>query len=92
MAIHMSAIQQWRRSLRRREINRQNKSILRSQVKKLRDAIKNNDKDQAQELLPITYSLIDKSIKKGAIHENTGRRYKSRLSKQVEMITSSPPK
>jgi len=90
MAIHMSAIQQWKRSLKRREINRKNKSTLRTQVRSLREAIKNNDKDQAQEMLPITFSLIDQSIKKGTIHKNTGNRYKSRLSKRVNLITSAP--
>jgi len=86
----MSAIQQWKRSLKRREINRKNKSTLRTQVRSLREAIKNNDKDQAQEMLPTTFSLIDQSIKKGTIHKNTGNRYKSRLSKRVNLITSAP--
>jgi ribosomal protein S20 len=36
--------------------------------------------------------LIDKSVKKGAIHENKGARVKSRLSRQVELITPSPSK
>ena len=89
MARHKSAVRQWRRSLRRHDVNKQNKSALRSQVKKLRDAIKNKDKKAALELLPPTFSVIDKSVKKGAVHENKGNRYKSRLSRQVELI--SPP-
>jgi len=92
MAHHKSAIRQWRQSLRRNAVNRRNKSILRSQIKKLREAIKNKDREAAQNLLPQTFSLIDKSIKKGAIHENTGNRYKSRLSHHVEMINPSPSK
>lgn len=89
MAHHKSTVRQWRRSLRRHDINKQNKSTLRSQIKKLRDAIKNKDKKTALELLPLTFSAIDKSVKKGAIHENRGNRYKSRLSRHVELI--SPP-
>ncbi len=92
MARHQSAIRQHRRSLRRNAINRQNKSMLRTQVKKLREAIQNKDRNAAEKLLPPTVSLIDKSIKKGAIHENKGARYKSRLSRQVEMINPSPSK
>jgi small subunit ribosomal protein S20 len=92
MAIHKSAIQQWRRNLRRNAINKKNKSALRKQIRKLRDAIQNKDKDAAQKLLPLTFSLIDKSVKKGTIHENKGKRYKSRLSHQVELITSPPSK
>lgn len=92
MAILKSAAQQWRRSLRRNAINKKNKSVLRKQINKLRDAIQNKDKDTAQELLPSTFSLIDKSVKKGTIHENKGNRYKSRLSHQVELITSPSSK
>ena len=92
MAQHKSAIRQWKRSLRRNAINKRNKSALRSQIKKLRDTINNKDHETAQKLLPITFSLIDKSIKKGTIHENKGNRHKSRLSRQVEMINSSPSK
>jgi small subunit ribosomal protein S20 len=58
----------------------------------LREAIKNKDKESAQKLLPEAFSAIDKSVKKRAIHENTGNRYKSRLSRQVEMISPSTSK
>ncbi len=92
MAHHKSAIRQWRRTLRRNVINKRNKSTLRSQIKKLREAIQNKDRETAETLLPITFSIIDKSVKKGTIHENTGRRYKSRLNRQVEMINPSPSK
>jgi len=89
MVRHHSAIRQWRRSLRNYEVNKRNKSVLRSQIKKLRDAIEKKDKKIAQELLPQTFAVIDKSVKKGAIHQNKGSRYKSRLSRQVELMT--PP-
>ncbi len=90
MAKHPSAIRQHRRSLRRNAINRKNKSALRSQVKKLREAIQQNDKEAAQKLLPSTISLIDKSIKKGAIHGNKGARFKSRLTRKAGLINPSP--
>lgn len=91
MAIHKSATQQWKRSLRRNAINKRNKSALRSQIKKLNEAIKNKDQETARKLLPPTFSLIDTSIKKGTIHENKGNRHKSRLSRQVELINPSVP-
>lgn len=90
MANHKSAIRQWRRSLRRNALNRSNKSMLRTHIKALREAIQNTNKEEAQKLLPDTFSLIDRSIKKGTIHENTGNRYKSRLSRQVELLNVSP--
>jgi small subunit ribosomal protein S20 len=92
MALHKSVVRQRRRSIRRNAVNRQNKSVLRTQVKKLREAIKNGDKETAQKLVSSTVSLIDKSVKKGAIHKNKGARFKSRLTRQVGLISPSPSK
>ncbi len=92
MAQHKSAIRQARRSLRRKAINRKNKSSLRTEIKKLRTAIEKKDQNKAEEQMPQTFSIIDKSIKKGTLHKNTGNRYKSRLSKQVELINLAVPK
>ena len=92
MAQHKSAIRQWKRSLRRNAINKKNKSVFRSQIKKLRMAIEEKNKEEAQRLLPVTFSIIDMSVKKGTIHKNTGSRYKSRLSRQVELIDASSSK
>lgn len=90
MAQIKSAIKQWRHSLRRNTINKRNKSLLRSQIKRLRNAIENKDSEKAKKLLPETFSIIDKTVKKGTIHKNKGNRYKSRLSRQVELINPSP--
>ena len=92
MAQHKSAIRQWRRSLRRNAINQSNKSILRTQIKKLRETIESKDSEEAKKLLPKVFSTIDKSVKKGAIHRNKGNRHKSRLSQQVELISTTPSK
>ncbi len=92
MAYHRSAVRQWRRSLRRNVINRRTKSTLRSQIKRLRTAVQEKNKETAVKLLPKTMSLVDKSVKKGAIHKNKGARYKSRLSRQVELLNPSPSK
>jgi small subunit ribosomal protein S20 len=93
MATHKSAEKEYRRSLRRREINRRNKSALKTQIKKLRKAIERKDKEEAIKLLPQTFSIIDRTVKKGTIHPRTGDRYKSRLSKQVStLITKINPK
>jgi len=89
MAHHKSAIRQCRRSLRRNAINKRNKSMLRTQIKKLGNIISEENSEEAQKNLPLTVSIIDKSVKKGTIHKNKGNRYKSRLSRQVELISSS---
>jgi len=92
MLRHSSAIRQWRRSLRRTSINKRNRAVLRTQVKKLRDLMASKDKEAAKKLLPEVISAIDKTISKGAIHKNKGSRYKSRLSRQVEALNPAPSK
>ena len=92
MAHHPSAVRQHRRSVRRTAINKSNKSTLRTQIKRLRTMIESKDKESAKKLLPEVFSTIDRTVKKGTIHKNTGDRYKSRLSRQVELINPSPAK
>lgn len=83
MANHKSAEKRVRQNTKRNEINRSNRSKLRTQIKKLRSALSAHDKKQSGELLEPTVSLIDKAVNKGLIHKNTAARYKSRLTKHV---------
>ncbi|MCK7525085.1 MAG: 30S ribosomal protein S20 [Ignavibacteriales bacterium] len=52
MARHKSAIRQHRRSLRRKAVNTQVKSALRTQMRKMREAIAEKDREAAVKLLP----------------------------------------
>lgn len=87
MANHKSAEKRVRQNAKRNEINRANRSKLRTQIKKLRSALAQHDKSQSSELLAPTVSLIDKAVNKGVIHRNTAARYKSRLTKHVAEIS-----
>jgi small subunit ribosomal protein S20 len=80
MPNHKSAEKRVRQNEKRREINRGNRGRLRTGVKKLRAALEGGDAGAVQELLPATVSLIDKAVKKGALHRNAAARYKSRLT------------
>ncbi|MGH7782731.1 MAG: 30S ribosomal protein S20 [Candidatus Binatia bacterium] len=86
MANHKSAIKRTRQNAKRNEINRGNRSKVRTQIKKLRAAIASSDKKAGTELLNPTVSVIDKAVSKGIIHKNTAARYKSRLTKHVAEI------
>ncbi|MBP6909964.1 MAG: 30S ribosomal protein S20 [Candidatus Aminicenantales bacterium] len=85
---HKSAIKQHRQSLKHQAINQRNKSLMKTYVKKVREAIASGDHQAAIELLPKAIKAIDQTVAKGAIHQNTGSRYKSRLSKQVMGLKS----
>jgi len=86
MPNHKSAEKRDRQNEKRRVINRNNQSRLRTQVKKLRTSLEGNDKQQSQELLVPTISLIDKAVNKGVLHKNTAARYKSRLTSSVAKL------
>ena len=86
MANHKSAEKRVRQNTRRKEINRNNRSKLRTQIKKLRTALLGHDKNESTELLNPTVSLIDKAVNKGIIHRNTAARYKSRLTRHVSEL------
>ena len=88
MATHSSAIKRHGQSLKRREANRSNRSRLRGQLKKLRAAADARDAETARQLLPETLSLIDRSIQKGVLHENTAARHKSRLTRLVNSLAA----
>ena len=86
MPNHKSAEKRDRQNVKRREVNRSNRSELRTQIKKLRAALTGNDKKQSQELLQPTVSLIDKAVNKGVLHKNTAARHKSRLTSRVDAL------
>jgi len=80
MPNHKSEEKRVRQNEKRREINRSNRSRLRSSVRKLRAALSAGDAGQVTELLPETISTIDKAVQKGVLHRNAAARHKSRLT------------
>lgn len=78
-----SVLKRAKQSHVRAEINRANTTRVRTIMKKLRGAIAAKDAASAGNLLRPTLSAIDKAISKGVLEENTGNRYKSRLSVAV---------
>ena len=89
MAQHASALKQMRQARKRRARNRKNLSQLKTQVKKLRSAVAEGDAATARKLFPETVALIDRSAKKGVIHDNAAARYKSRLAKKFSALAAA---
>jgi small subunit ribosomal protein S20 len=86
MPNHKSAKKRVRQTEKRRDVNRSNKSNLRTQIKKLRSALTASDSNLSKELLNPTVSSIDKAVNKGILHKNTAARYKSRLTGHVAKL------
>ena len=64
----------------RANVNRANRTQVRTMMRRMRTAITAKDATAAGNLLYPTMSSIDRAITKGVLHENTGNRYKSRLT------------
>ena len=75
-----SVLKRARQALRRAEINRANRTRVRTMMKRLRNALSAGDAAAAGNLLRATLSAIDQAIGRGILHENTANRYKSRLT------------
>ena len=88
MANTYSALKRVRQTERRTEVNRRNKSRLRHTIRAMRRAITAKDGKVALELLPKTFSIIDRSAKGGIIKKNTAARYKSKLNLRVKALAA----
>jgi small subunit ribosomal protein S20 len=86
MATHKSAVKRHRQEDQRRMRNRAHRTRLRSQVKRIRKALSDGDAEAARGLLPATLSLIDHTVKLGALHDNAAARTKSRLTRAVNKL------
>ena len=84
-----SVIKRAKQARMRAEINRANTTRVRTIMKKLRTAIAAKDSTSAGTLLHPTLSAIDRAISKGVLEENTGNRYKSRLSVAVNGLSAA---
>jgi small subunit ribosomal protein S20 len=80
MPNHKSAEKRMRQNEKRRQINRGNRSRVRTSIKNLRSALGTGDAKEVAELLPQTISTIDKAVQNGSLHKNAAARYKSRLT------------
>jgi|SRR5579863_7838847 len=84
-----SVLKRAAQSRQRAEVNRANRTRVRTLMRRLRTAITTGDASAAGNLLQPTMSAIDSAITKGVLHENTGNRYKSRLSLAFNTLKSA---
>ena len=77
-----------RKTARRTEVNRNNRSQMRTAIKRLDTAIKQENANLATQLFQRTESIIASSVTKGVIHKNTAARLTSRLNKAVKKLNT----
>lgn len=84
----MPNIKSSKKSVRTTRIKQTSNTSYLSQVKngmkKIEKAVKENNKEKAEELLKTTLATIDKCASKGLMKQNTCDRQKARLNKKVK--------
>ena len=89
MANHKSALKRVRQSEIKRVRNLGYKTRVKHAVKAVRTAVAENSTEQAKENLIKAVSIIQKTSSKGVIHKRKASRKISRLTRQVNQLSSS---
>ena len=86
MPITKSAKKVLRSSARKRVFNINRKNEMKDVLKKAKKLISENNKTEAEKLVPQAYKAIDKAAKRGIIKKNNASRKKSRLLASIAKI------
>ncbi|QOR69253.1 30S ribosomal protein S20 [Ruania alkalisoli] len=86
MANIKSQIKRIRTNEKARLRNKAYKSELKTQVRKVREAIASGDKESAETALRAATRKLDKAVSKGVIHKNQASNRKSALAQQVASL------
>jgi small subunit ribosomal protein S20 len=90
LANTVSARKRARQSEKRRTQNTRDRSRLRTQIKKVVNAIASGDKDKAKAAYTEATPVIDRMANKGIIHANKAARHKSRLNDAIHSLSQPP--
>ncbi|MAS83741.1 MAG: 30S ribosomal protein S20 [Legionellales bacterium] len=86
MANIASAKKRARQSIKLRLHNASQRSMLRTHIKNVTNAIEAKDKKAAQSAFDAAVPVIDSMVSKGIIHKNKAARHKSRLNSHVKSL------
>jgi len=89
MANTVSSLKRVRMTERKTAVDRMRKSRLRHQLRAMRRLLESKDANAATQLVPKTFSMVDKAAKQGVIKKNTAARYKSRLTLRLRTISAA---
>ncbi len=83
MANIKSALKRIKINEKKRKINRNYKSELKTYLKKTRAAIDGDNLEEAKELIKVTQKKLSKAMHRNIIHKNAVARHISRLQKSL---------
>ncbi|GAA0457399.1 30S ribosomal protein S20 [Alkalibacillus silvisoli] len=88
MANNPQGVKRIRVNQEKRERNQVVRSDMRSAIKSVEAAVKQNDVTSAQDQLKTAVSKIDKAVQRGILQKNNGDRKKSSLMTKVNQIAN----
>jgi small subunit ribosomal protein S20 len=83
MANTKSAAKRARQTTARTVANRRSLSIVKTQLRTVREVMKSGKKDEATTAARAFFSSLDKAAKAGRVHRNTANRHKARINKTL---------
>lgn len=86
MANSLSAKKRARQAETHRQHNASRKSMMRTYVKKVVNAIASNDKPAAESAYKLAVPVLDSFARSGLISKNKAARHKSRLNAQIKAL------
>ncbi len=86
MANTSSAKKANRQMIHRTEINKNRRSSMKSEVRKVEEAIAAGDQKRAEEALKVAEPVLVRTAQKGVMHKKTASRKVSRLSARVKAM------
>lgn len=89
MATHKSAFKRMEQNEANRQRNVRIRSLVKSRVKNLREAIQAKDVEKAKGALSETVREINRARSKGVLHRNTASRKISRLTQEINALGAS---
>ena len=87
MANTKSAAKRARQTTRRTLMNSRALTAVKTQLKKVRIALKAGKKDEAKATAQEFVSTIDKAVKTGRVHRNSAARHKSTIGKALAALS-----
>ena len=91
MANTQQALKRAQQAEKRRQQNTSQRSMLRTYVKKVVQAVAGGDPEAARAAYQAAVPVVDRMADKGIIHKNKAARHKSRLSARIRAMQGGQP-
>ena len=92
MPSHQSAEKRNRQSIKRADRNRTVRSTVRTETKKLNEALEGAEKEKSAAQFKQTAKTLNKAASKGVLKKKTASRRISRLAKRVHQVSAAATK